>query len=224
MSADRVATGIEGFDDLIEGGIPRGSLILVAGDAGSGKTIFAAQYLYYGVSKLGEPGIHVSLAEDRGTFLKNMKTMGMDFEGREEEGKFRFLDYATVTEKGVSEVLASLLEEIASLKARRLVIDSFTAISQAFKEPIDTRIVAHTILGKMVRQAGCTTLLITEKKRGEERIGMGIEEFVADGIILLILSTEKGYLERRLQILKMRGTKTSKEGRRYDINETGIAI
>lgn len=224
MSEDRAATGIESFDDLIEGGIPKGSLVLLAGDAGSGKSVFAAQYLYHGVSRLNEPGIYVSLAEERETFLRNMKRMGMDFEKLEQEGKFVFLDCATVTEKGVSEILTNILEEIASLKAKRLVIDSFTAMSQAFKEPIDTRTVAHTILSKMVRQTGCTTLLVTEKKRGEEQIGIGIEEFVADGVLLLNLSTEKGYLERRLQIIKMRGTKTSKEGLRYDINERGIAI
>jgi hypothetical protein len=82
VSEDRVATGIEGFDAQIEEGIPKGSLVLLAGDAGSCKTIFAAQYLYQGASKLGEPGIYVSLAEDRETFLKNMKRMGMDFDSR----------------------------------------------------------------------------------------------------------------------------------------------
>jgi circadian clock protein KaiC len=168
---------------------------------------------------LGEPGLYVSLAEDRETFLKNMKRMSMDFERLEKEGKFKFLDYATVTEKGVSDILNSILEEMDGLKAKRLVIDSLTALSQAFKEPIEARVVIHTILGKMVRQAGCTALLVAEKKRGGDQIGIGIEEFVADGVVLLNLSTEKGYLERRLQIIKMRGTKTSKEGVRYDINE-----
>jgi len=82
VNGDRVPTGIEGFDDLIEGGIPKGYSVLFGGNPGSGKTIFAAQYLYHGLSKFGEPGIYVSFAEDRGTFLKNMKRIGIDLSAR----------------------------------------------------------------------------------------------------------------------------------------------
>jgi len=224
LSGDRVPTGIEGFDSLIEGGIPRGSLVLLAGNAGSGKTIFSAQYLYHGASKLEEPGLYVSFAESRETFLKNMKRMNMDFERYEQEGRLKFIDLVTVTEKGIGEILTSILEEISALKAKRLVIDSFSALAQAFKAPIDARIVLHTILGKMVRQAGSTTLLVVEMPMNEERMGLGIEEFVADGVIAMTLASKRGYLDRRLQILKMRGTKTSKALLRYDIDEHGIRV
>jgi circadian clock protein KaiC len=221
---DRVSTGVDGFDALIDGGFPRGSLVLMAGEAGSGKTIFSAQYLYHGGSRIGEPGIYVSFAENRQTFLGNMKKLNMDFQRLEQEGKFKFLDYATITEKAVTETLTNVLSEMDRLKARRLVIDPFTALAQAFKGPIDARIAVHTILGKMLRQAGCTTLLIAEKTSGVRQIGLGIEEFVADGVVLLALSSERGHLERRLQVIKMRGTKARKEGVRYDIKENGITI
>lgn len=224
MTEDRASTGIDGFDVLIGGGFPRGSLVLMAGEAGSGKTILSAQYLYHGASKLGEPGTYVSFAENRETFLENMKKLDMDFERLEQEGKFKFLDYATITEKAVTETLTNVLSEIDRLKARRLVIDSFSALAQAFREPINARVALHTILGKMVRQTGCTTLLITEKANGAKQIGLGVEEFVADGVVLLTLSSERGYLERRLQIIKMRGTKAWKGGVRYDINERGITL
>jgi circadian clock protein KaiC len=221
---DRVLTGVEGFDALIDGGFPRGSLILMAGEAGSGKTIFSAQYLYHGASKLAEPGIYVSFAENRETFLENMKKLSMDFEKLEREGKFRFLDYATITEKAVTETLTNVLSEMDRLKARRLVIDPFTALAQAFKGPIDARVAIHTILGKMVRQAGCTTLLITEKTSGGRQMGLGIEEFVADGVVFLDMSTRRGHLTRKLQIIKMRGTRASSEDVRYDIRGSGITI
>ncbi len=222
-SHDRVSTGIEGFDSLIEEGFPRGSLVLLAGDAGSGKTILASQYLYHG-AELGEPGIYVSFAENRENFFNNMKRLGMDFEKYEREGKFRFLDLITVSDKGVQPILTSILADLNALEAKRLVIDSFSALAQAFKEAIDARIVLHTILGKMIRQAGCTTLMIVEKHRGEERLGMGTEEFVADGVVLLDLSTDKGFLKRRLQITKMRGTRISKEGVSYGIDDHGIKM
>ena len=221
---DRVPTGVDGFDVLIDGGVPRGSLVLMAGEAGSGKTIFSAQYLYHGASKLAEPGIYVSFGENRETFLDNMKKLKMHFENLEREGKFEFLDYATTTEKAVTETLTNILSEIDRLRARRLVIDPFTALAQAFKGPIDARVAIRTILGKMVRQAGCTTLLITEKTSGVRQMGWGIEEFVADGVVLLTLSSGKRRLKRSLQVIKMRGTKACEKVVRYDINERGITI
>src|SRR3972149_5799970 len=156
LTGDRVATGIEGFDSLIEGGIPRGDLVLLAGHPGSGKTMFSAQYLYHGASQLGEPGIYVSFAENREAFLRNMKRTNMDFVKLEEQGRFRFVDLVTVKQAGVEDVLGLVLSEIDSVKAKRLVIDSFSALSQAFVERIDARIVLHTILGKMVRLRGVT--------------------------------------------------------------------
>jgi circadian clock protein KaiC len=117
---DRAPTGIEGFDELVEGGIPRGYLVLVAGTAGSGKTIFASHYLYHGLSRLNEPGIYVSFAENRETFLKNMKRMHMEFEKYEQKGKFKFLDMVTVKEKGVESITERVLSEVETLKAQRL--------------------------------------------------------------------------------------------------------
>lgn len=218
MSEDRVSTGIEGFDNLIEGGIPRGSLLLLGGEAGSGKTFFAAQYLYHGVSKLDEPGIYVSFAENRETFLKNMKRLNMDFEKYEQAGRFRLMDLVTVTEKGVGEILDSVLAEISNLKAKRLVIDSFSAMAQAFKEPIEARVVVHTILGKMVRQAGCTTLLVVEKQSGQERIGLGLEEFVADNVMILRRRILDDRLVRELEIVKMRGTRVQQPVLLFNLN------
>jgi circadian clock protein KaiC len=117
---DRVPTGIEGFDELVEGGIPRGYLVLVAGTAGSGKTIFASQYLHHGLSRFNEPGIYVSFAENREMFLKNMKRMGMEFEKFEQKGKFKFLDMVTVKDKGVDSIIERILSEVETLKAQRL--------------------------------------------------------------------------------------------------------
>jgi circadian clock protein KaiC len=221
---DRASTGVDGLDTLIGGGFPKGSLVIVAGEAGSGKTIISAQYLHHGASKVAEPGIYVSFAENRETFLHNMRKLNMDFESLEQEGKFKFLDYATITEKAVTETLTNVLSEIDRLKARRLVIDPFTALAQAFKGPLDARVAIHTILGKMVRQVGCTTVLITEKAFGVERMGLGVEEFVADGVVLLTLSSERGHLERRLQVVKMRGTRARNQGIRYDIGERGVTV
>jgi len=208
--SNRVASGIEGLDELLGGaeGFPKGGLIVLAGNPGTGKTIFSAQFLYRGAVDQGEKGVYVSFAEDREQFYRNMKGFGFDFERLEKEGLFSFLDMLTVREAGISPVLELMIGKVAELGVKRLVIDSFSAMAQAFKEPHDARIVLHTILSRVARSMGCTTLLVVEVPHGRSEIGLGIEEFVADGIIVLRRRLLEGNPLRELEILKIRGSPT----------------
>ena len=221
---DRVATGVKGFDDLIEGGFPRGDLILLVGHPGSGKTILSSQFLYNGASKHNEPGIYVSFAENREAFLRNMRRAKMDFEKLEQQNLFKFLDFVTVKESAIDDALNAVLSEIDALKARRLVIDSFSAMAQAFSQKIDARIILHTVLGRMTRLSGVTTILISEKALGSDALGGGMEEFVSDAVVILTHSLERGYLTRNLDIVKMRGTNPARTRLSYDITEQGIVV
>jgi len=215
---ERVPTGIEGFDSLTEGGIPRGSLVVVAGRPGSGKTIFAAQYLYFGLEH-DEPGVYVSFAEDRDVFVRNMKRFGMDFEKYERTGKFTFLGFMTVKAPAVGELLTEILQEIDSSKAERLVIDSLTALTQGLTEKVEIRGTLHTVPGRMTRlgSLGLTTLLIVEKSSSSDPSGP--EEFVADGVIILEHMTEGNVEKRELWISKMRGTAMSRMRFEFLIDE-----
>jgi len=203
-----VPTGIDGLDELVGGGFPRGGLIVLAGNPGTGKTTFSAQFLYRGCVNRGECGIYVSFAEDREQFYRNTRALGLDFEKLEREGHFSFLDMLTVREAGISSILELVIGKVAELGAKRLVIDSFSAMAQAFKEPHDARIVLHTILSRVSRSMGCTTLLIVEVPHGKSKIGLGIEEFVADGIIVLRRRLLEERPLRELEVLKMRGSPT----------------
>lgn len=207
---ERVPTGIDGLDPLIEGGFPKGSLILLAGNPGTGKTIFSMEFLYRGAKDYGENGIYVSFSESEETIFNNVsKVFGLDL--KEIHGKVKVLDFATVMEKGLSTVLEVILKEILVSNAKRLVIDSFSAMAQAFKEPIEARSILHNILGKLVRNLGCTTLLIAEAPTGSERLGISIEEFVADGVVLLKKDHYNGMLIREIEIKKLRGTKLEQQ-------------
>ncbi|MEM2888637.1 MAG: ATPase domain-containing protein [Candidatus Bathyarchaeia archaeon] len=203
----RVSSGDRGLDEVLDGGFPRGSLIVLAGNPGTGKTVFSAQFLYRGAVDHNEPGVYVSFAENKETFYGNMMGFGFDFEALEKTGKFRYLDLLTVREAGVSTVLNMIVEAVEAVKAKRLVLDSYSVLAQAFERPFDSRIVAHTLLSKIIRQVGCTSLLISEVPYGSERIGTGMEEFVADGVLLLRASEIDGRLFRDLEIKKMRGTR-----------------
>lgn len=225
--AVRVPTGINDFDSLIEGGFLRGDLILVSGNPGSGKTIFSTQFLWNGLSEFNQPGIYVSFAENRKTFLRNLKRLGslkMDFQHYEQEGMFKFLDFASVTEKGIEDVLGVILDEVHNLHAKRLVIDSFSALAQAFVHQNDARIIMHTVLGKMPRSSDVTTLLVSEQRFGNEFSGSGMEEFVADGVVLFTQATKREYLARTLKIPKLRGTNAIRAEFPYEIDDGGIRV
>ncbi|MEM3825709.1 MAG: ATPase domain-containing protein [Candidatus Bathyarchaeia archaeon] len=211
MDGERVPSGIDGLDQLIEGGFPRGSLIILAGNPGTGKTVFSMQFLCRGAKEYGDNGIYVSFAESEAILFNNMsKLFGCDLRAAS-NGKVKVLDFSTVTEKGLSTVLEMIIEEITKLKAKRLVIDSFSAMAQAFKDPIETRSLLHNILGKMIRHLGCTTLLIVEVPTGSDRIGISIEEFVADGVVFLKKDTIEDRLIREIEIKKLRGTRLQRQ-------------
>jgi len=206
MVEPRISTGVEGLDRVLGGGFPKGSLIVITGNPGTGKTVFSARFLYRGVVDYGENGVYVSFAENRGSFYEKMKPFGFDFERLEKEGRFRYLGMLAVRESAVSSILKIILEEINKIKAKRLVIDSFSAIAQAFERPHDARILIHTVLDRIVQKAGCTTLMVIDIPFGEKRTGLGIEEFIADGFIHLRAGRLEERLFRDMSIRKMRGT------------------
>jgi len=220
----RVPTGIVELDALIEGGFPKDSLTIIAGYPGSGKSTMAAQYIYEGATKYGEKGVYVCFAETKRSLQKMWKRFGWDFERLEFEGKASILDLTTIKESGLQNSINTIFEKVNSLKASRLVIDSFTGITLALREPSDIRFLLHLVY-KFIQEIRCTTIIVVDTQWGTQRIGSGVEEFIADGIILLqTYFDDNGGLKRRLRVLKMRGTSHTKETHYYDISPTGVKI
>mgnify|MGYP001028470963 CR=1 FL=1 len=222
---ERVPTGCQELDDLIEGGFVRNSLILVAGHPGSGKSTLAAQFIYAGATDYGENGVYACFTETKKTLISNWKRFGWDFEKLELEGRVSILDLSVVREVGIQENINTLLERIHSIGAKRLVIDSFTAISLAMDTPSDIRFLLRLIY-KFIQEINCTTMVIADIQWGANIIGSGMEEFMADGLILLETHFgEDGVLRRRLRMLKMRGTEHTQKEHPYEITPTrGIVI
>lgn len=200
----RVSSGAKDLDALLEGGFPRGSVIVVAGNPGTGKTVFCMNFICHGAEK-GENGIFVSFSEDKETLISNTsRHLGYDVEKMCKEGKIEILDLVLI--KKVSKLFESIFREVLRKKAKRLVIDSFTAMSQVIGDVKETRIVLQTALSRISRRKGLTTLLTVEVPAGETRIGTSIEEFAADGLILLSKEELEGRTLRRLEVKKLRGT------------------
>lgn len=222
MTIERISTGIANLDALIEGGIPRGSTVLVAGNPGTGKTILTSHFLYEGLS-IGEAGVYVSFSESKKQFYDNFERFGMRFLDFEKDNKFAFLDFASVNKDGIGDALEEVLEVSRKLGAKRIVIDSFSAILLAFDSVNDARITLHVVLGKVLRSEGITNMLIAEVPVGTRNIGSGMEEFVADGIIQLEYGTSDA-VPATLKVVKMRSTYIIREPHVSIIGEKGMIV
>jgi circadian clock protein KaiC len=198
--------GIVELDKILDGGFPARSLILLSGNAGSGKTILSTQFLYNGAVKYGEKGVYVSFAENREAFYRNMLSLGMDMRSLERKGLFKFLDMVTMQGKDALKIITEMVVKTTSeLKAKRLVIDSLSGLLQTMGAA-ETRIFLHTVLGKVTESLGVTTIALGEIPYGEGKTGLGVEEFVADGVIFLTHMGTAVSENRKLAIVKMRGT------------------
>jgi circadian clock protein KaiC len=124
-----VSTGIEGLDEILNGGFPRRRVILVTGGPGTGKTVFATQYLYHGAVNLGEKGVFISLEEPIERIKENMANFGFNLEKLIKAGKLSFVEltpiqFTTIKPSG----LIHLIREKVTPEVKRLVIDPLTTI------------------------------------------------------------------------------------------------
>lgn len=219
---ERLSTGISGLDSLIEGGIPKGSTVLIAGNPGTGKTILTAHFLYDGLIK-NENAIYVSFSESKEQFFVNTERFEMDFKKFQDQNKFSFLDLSSFTSEGIQDALEEVLATIKETHAKRIVIDSFSAILQSFQNINEARIALHVVLGKMLRGEGVTNMLIAEVPIGSNNIGSGIEEFVADGIIKLEYGNDNA-VPFIVKIIKMRSTAIDRQPHVGVIKKSGMIV
>ncbi len=213
---DVCPTGISGLDEFLNGGIPRGSIVLVAGTPGAGKTTMAARFIYEGL-RHGEPGVYLSFLESKADFLKFMKLLGMDFEPYLRNGMFQYIEgLQSTTFETARENLIEFLDAVARIGAKRVVIDSITAITQMTTLRGARELIKNAlVLG--LRPYEVTGLIVAELPIGYEIVGYGLEEFIFDGVIILKSEFRNGILRRTLQVRKMRGTVVPEVELHYDI-------
>jgi circadian clock protein KaiC len=241
--SENVPTGVEGLDELISGGLPRGRVVLVLGGPGTGKTILGSQFLHKGITQYDENGIFVSLDEGKNHFYSEMMKFGWDFKKAEEEGKFLFLDatrlsrVAILKEKMLKEETSSLrgkqlqidrlIEElqgkIQQIGAKRVVLDTLASLFYRFPDPIERR-TASVDLIEALSDLGATTIVTTELTYlGLER-NMMDEEFLVHGVIMMQTLFSGGTTTRALQVEKMRGANVNPNLVPYTIDKNGIEI
>lgn len=220
----RTPIGVPGIDDLVGGGVPKGSILLLSGCPGSGKTLFAAKFIYEGAVNLGERGVYVCLTEPRDVFVSTMKAYGWDFEDLVARRIVELLDLSIETELDAQSALSKIVDAVGRLKAERVVLDSVTALGLGLKSELSRRHFLR-LLYRVLRRFNCTSILIVETPSNYEGFGSRMEEFIADGIIHLDHYYDSdGILRRRLRILKMRGTKHGHGTYEYKITDKGVEV
>ena len=223
-SQERVFTGIPGLDGVMAGGFEKNSMNLVSGGAGTGKTIFAVQFLVNGIKKFNEPGVLVTFEERKEKMQTHMLKFGWDLKKLEAEGKLEVIEYTPDrVRKMLAEGGGGVEYAINNLKAKRLVIDSLTAFSLLFKDGLERR-QALLNLFKMISKLGCTAVLVGEHESDMERHQSRDVEFEVDGVILLYYLRKGDIRNRALEILKLRGAKHSSRIFPMKITDEGIKI
>jgi len=221
---EKVLTGISSLDKILGGGLNRGDTILVAGQPGAGKTTLGFQFLYNGATKYGENGIYVTFVESVNKLKRDALKLGWDFEKLIKEKKFGFLDLIQTTrEKGVEANFSIMMPEIEYLGAKRVVIDSLSAMTTYIESKADARTFL-LMLNKFLEKAGCTSILLVEMPWGKSEIGSGFEEFLADGLIVLESKIDRFRVRRMLFVPKMRGANHDLSCYDFFISVGGIAV
>jgi len=225
-SIKRVPTGITGLDELIEGGFENGSSVLLVGSAGTGKTLFALQFLYEGAVKYNEPGVFISFEEDKHSLYRHSSNFNWNFKKLEKEEMFKVMKYKPhQVEKLMEEGGGTIRDAIRKMGAKRLVIDSITSYGLLFKDDYQKR---ENILSffDLLYKWGCTTLVISELPPKLAEVKEGSVGFLTDAIISLYYSKEenKGVRVHSCEILKMRGTKHTNKLLAIGFEPEGIVV
>lgn len=214
---ERVQTGIPGFDELCEGGIPKNSLVLLTGGTGTGKSTLAMQFLVEGALN-GEAGVYISLEEAVEKSFQQMDEFGWPLEELQKKG----LILVTRPELYDFEKLVEHIEEsVSKIHAKRLVIDSISLISLYFKDEFKIR---RSLLNleTILKKSHCTTIAISEIRESSQDISLyGVEEFIVDGIVVVYLKMMRGTYVRAITIRKMRSTNHSLKLCPFQIHRPG---
>ena len=219
----RITTGIQNLDPLIQGGFLKGHITLLVGSAGSGKTLFALQFLMEGLKK-GESCLYLTFEEKKERLYDDVSEFGWNFKSYEEKKKFFFLEYSPEQVKSLLEEGGGTVDQIVTKKKiSRIVIDSITSFSLLYQDEL-VRKEAGLALFELISKWNCTAVMTSQATTRKEELFASSLEFEADNIIYLYHFKVKGERIRALEILKMRGTVHTNKTIALDIAKNGLVL
>ena len=222
-------TGISGLDEITEGGLPTGRPTLVCGAAGCGKTMLAAEFLVKGATQFGEPGVFMMFEESADELAANMRSLGFDIDALQRQRKLA-LDFVRVERSEIEETGEYDLEgmfirlgyAIDSIGAKRVVLDTVEALFAGVPNHAILRSELRRLF-RWLKDKGVTAIITAE--RGESAFTRyGLEEYVADCVILLDHRIVDQVSTRRLRVVKYRGSAHGTNEYPFLIGRSGIVV
>lgn len=229
LELKKCPTGIQGLDEITYGGLPLGRPTLVCGNAGCGKTLLSMEFLVKGATQYDEPGVFFSFEESSEDLITNFASLGFDLLNLVETKRL-FLDFVYIERSEIEEtgeydldgLFVRLDNAINTIKAKRVVLDTLEALFSGFRNESILRAELRRLF-RWLKNKGVTAIITGE--RGERMITkFGLEEYVADCVILLDNRVNEQVSTRRLKILKYRGSKHGSNEYPFIIVEKGLSI
>lgn len=228
-SLKKELTGISGFDEITGGGLPAGRPTLICGSAGAGKTLFAMEFLVRGAMLYNEPGVFMSFEESDEELATNVASLGFDLNQLIADKKlvldYVFIERSEIEETGEYDLEALFLRlgyAIDAIGAKRVVLDTLEALFSALPNEAIVRAELRRLF-RWLKEKGVTAVITCE--RGEGKLTRyGLEEYVADCVILLDHRVQNQISTRRLRIVKYRGTSHGTNEYPFFINEKGFSV
>ncbi len=230
----RVSSGIEGFDRLLFGGFPKGRVYLIAGEPGTGKTIFGLQFLLEG-AKRGETGVFISIDERPEHIIADVEALGWDIQPYLADGRIRILDITSYfsthhvgaeSEIDIERVITDVTRFVTESGASRVVVDPVAPIVFAQRNVPAVAEYIRRLIFSLEDAGTATTLMSSYVPVGSDAMSQhGVEEFAASGIILLRLIKIGNRYVRAVWVRKMRGTRIDLSEYTFEIlPERGIVL
>ncbi len=222
----RIDLGIDGLDNMIEGGVPERSLMVTIGPPGSGKTTFGMQFLDAGLEQ-GQPGVFITLEESTDRVIRSATEKGMPYDEYAETGQLAVVDLDAIDmANSLRSIQTELVDLIEDFGATRLVLDSVSLLEMMFEDRAVRRNEIYSFT-KLLKQAGVTTMLTSEVSDDNPYVSRhGIVEYLTDAVFFLQYIRPEDFQETRMavEIQKIRDANHSREKKPYEISDAGLSV
>ncbi|WP_434085385.1 KaiC domain-containing protein [Natronomonas marina] len=221
----RIDLGIEGLDEMIQGGIPERSLLVAMGAAGTGKTTFGLQYLQRGLEK-DQKAIYITLEESREDVIQAATEKGWPFDEYIESDELAIVDLDPIEmANSLTSIRGDLPRLVDAFEAERLVLDSVSLLEMMYDNQAERRTEIFDFT-RSLKQAGVTTMLTSEAAQGNPYASRhGIIEYLTDGVFVLqYVRSEFRETRLAIEIQKIRNANHSRETKPYEITSDGISV
>jgi len=229
LSLPRCPTGIQGLDEITDGGLPRGRPTLICGGAGCGKTLLAAEFLVRGATQFDEPGVLMAFEETEKELKDNVASLGFDLDGLVKRKKI-LVDYIHIERGELHEtgeydlegIFVRLAHAIDSIGAKRVVLDTLEVLFACLPNEAVLRSELRRLF-RWLQDKGVTAVITAERGR-ESLTRHGLEEYVSDCVILLDHRVNDQIATRHLRVVKYRGAQHGTNEFPFLIGEDGISV